>query len=108
MSDLISREAASQMYLDKIERFQTFYAEQFEPDYLQIAITTIKECAHNLRDLPAVDAELVRHSHWEDAPEAKGYKRCAGCKDVYIYGEWLEQGKWGYCPNCGATMDAEE
>lgn len=46
----------------------------------------------------------VVHGRWEKA-EYNGFLRCDQCKDVYINEEWLEDGKWNYCPNCGAKMD---
>ena len=36
-----------------------------------------------------------------------GYLRCNRCNDVYICEEWLTDGKWNVCPNCGAKMDGE-
>ena len=56
--------------------------------------------------LPRVDAVEVVHGRWEKA-EYHGFLRCARCKDVYINEEWLEDGKWNYCPNCGAKMDGD-
>lgn len=48
--------------------------------------------------------DAVRHGRWE---EINGYLRCSECKDVYIYEDWIEDGKWKFCPNCGAKMDKE-
>jgi hypothetical protein len=55
---------------------------------------------------PTVDAVEVVHGRWEKAHIA-GYLKCNCCKDAFIYEEWLESGKWNYCPNCGAKMDGE-
>ena len=55
-------------------------------------------------ETPTVDARPVVHGHWED-DESSGYYRCNRCKDVYIEKEWIEHGKWKYCPNCGSQMD---
>ena len=49
----------------------------------------------------------VVHGKWEKA-EYNGFLRCDQCKDVYINEEWLEDGKWNYCPNCGAKMDGDD
>jgi hypothetical protein len=54
--------------------------------------------------LPTVDAVEVVHGRWEKA-HITGYLKCNSCKDAFIYEEWLESGKWNYCPNCGAKMD---
>ena len=48
----------------------------------------------------------VVHGRWEKA-EYHGFLRCDRCKDVYIPEEWMEDGKWNYCPNCGAKMDGD-
>ena len=67
------------------------------------------------RWIPVLDSDLdalkdkkknaveVVHGRWEQA-EYHGFVRCDQCKDVYINEEWLEDGKWNYCPNCGADM----
>jgi hypothetical protein len=55
-------------------------------------------------ETPTVDAVEVVHGEWEKA-EYGGFVRCDKCKDVYIDESWLTDGKWNYCPNCGAKMD---
>lgn len=52
-------------------------------------------------------AEEVVHGRWEKA-EYCGFVRCDQCKDVYIDESWLDDGRWKYCPNCGASMMAGE
>ena len=54
---------------------------------------------------PTVDAEPVRHGHWEiyvispfDGEDVK----CSEC------GERGCAPYWNYCPNCGAKMDGTE
>ena len=59
-----------------------------------------------VKHAPTVDAVEVVHGKWEKA-EYNGFLRCDQCKDVYINEEWLEDGKWNYCPNCGANMKGE-
>ena len=53
---------------------------------------------------PTVDAVEVVHGRWEKA-EYYGWIRCDKCKDVYLEEGYLGNGKWNYCPNCGAKMD---
>ena len=53
-----------------------------------------------------VDAVEVVHGRWEKA-EYCGFVRCDQCKDVYIDESWLDDGRWHYCPNCGAKMDGD-
>ena len=54
-----------------------------------------------------VDAVEVVHGRWETVSSMLGYLCCSKCKDVYIWETWLEDGKWNYCPNCGAKMDGD-
>ena len=57
--------------------------------------------------MPVVDAVEVVHGRWEKA-EYHGFLRCSECKDVYIDDTWVADGKWNYCPNCGADMRERE
>ena len=58
-----------------------------------------------IKNAPAIDPEDLRpRGRWEDSG-CKGVLRCSECKDAYIYEEWLREGKWNYCPNCGARME---
>lgn len=50
-----------------------------------------------VENAPTVDAEPVRHGHWE----WDGDYICSNC------GERGHRNKWKYCPNCGAKMDEE-
>ena len=61
---------------------------------------------------PTVDAEPIRHKHWESSNGAYLW-RCSGCKcpapkywkpGYYDYVAVLPD----YCPDCGAKMDEEE
>lgn len=47
----------------------------------------------------------VKHGHWEGKPIA-GYStvRCSECGDVFME----NSGKWNFCPNCGAYMEAKD
>ena len=47
----------------------------------------------------------VRHGHWEGKPIA-GYStvRCSECGEVFME----NRGKWNFCPNCGAYMEAKD
>ena len=54
---------------------------------------------------PRVDAVEAVHGRWETVSSMLGYLCCSQCKDVYIWETWLGDGKWNYCPNCGAKMD---
>lgn len=56
-----------------------------------------------IEDAPSVDAEPVRHATWEKGI-CCGFVGCSECHDVFINSDWLHDGKWKYCPNCGAKM----
>lgn len=55
--------------------------------------------------IKALKAEPVRHGHWIGKPIA-GYStvRCSVCRSVFSE----NNGKWNYCPVCGAKMDLDE
>lgn len=57
-------------------------------------IDRIKICA-------VADVAPVVHGKWIGKPIA-GYCniRCSECEEIYY-----NNGKWNYCPNCGAKMD---
>ena len=56
---------------------------------------------YDLMDAPTIEAEPIRHGHWEKGIDMFGnYYRCSVCDSTEDIG-------WGfdYCPNCGARMD---
>lgn len=59
-----------------------------------------------INEQPTVEAEPVRHGHWEyvDAPvfgNPYGSYKCDCCGNSMAH-------KTNYCPNCGAKMDEED
>lgn len=58
-------------------------------------------------ETPTADVAPVRHGRWENY-DGMGYLVCSECRDVYIDEDWLKDGKWNYCPNCGARMDGDK
>lgn len=66
----------------------------------------IRKALHCMEQCKTVDAAPVVHGHWDEG-KYHGYCCCSNCRDVYILKEWLVDGKWNYCPNCGAKMDGE-
>lgn len=87
--DLISREAAVQMLMEK----SYGYVVSLFPtsDECKTAREIAKECAEAVRQMPAVDAEPVRHGRWIEH---------------YAYGAWHYD-----CPFCDdgyATKEREE
>lgn len=65
-------------------------------------------CVSTLINMPAVDAVQVVHGWWEPCNDYNGYCRCSKCHDVYIDPAWQIDGKWAFCPHCGAKMDGGE
>ena len=84
---------------DALITFWTECLTQEEIDTWDMRIATVIE---NVKDQPTVDAVPVVHGHWIGKPLG-GYAtvRCSVCKNVLIENE----GKWQYCPHCGAKMD---
>ena len=61
--------------------------------------------AEDVRNAPAVDAEVVRHGRWVHLGGDEWC--CPVCGEViHTEGSW-EKPTCNYCPNCGAKMDAE-
>lgn len=60
----------------------------------------------DIENAPTVDAEPVRHGHWQQLWEDKDQiqARCSCCGMVF----WIGKGRDGnYCPHCGAKMDED-
>ena len=70
----------------------------------------------DIENAPTVDAEPVRHGHWNHLGVLEAYdiagqkvfaekRECSMChfKTNFIEG----YGLYNYCPNCGAKMDEE-
>lgn len=95
MSDYISREAA----LTELQNPELF---NVSPRFLQI-----------LRDLPAADAEPVRHGQWfqcDDDWNSLTTFQCSVCGEEYCFecDEDILALNYKYCPNCGSKMDLED
>lgn len=61
-----------------------------------------------IENAPSVDAVPVVHGRWIASDKYKGYMVCSNCTDAYVAPAWLDEGKWRYCPACGARMDGGE
>ena len=54
---------------------------------------------------PTIDPESLRpQGEWVKCGRIHGFVYCSNCRDVYLAPEWLADGKWTFCPNCGAKM----
>lgn len=58
-----------------------------------------------LSDAPTIDAKPVRHGYWKASHDYPFYYTCSECENCFIDEAWTYNGKWNYCPNCGAKMD---
>ena len=77
----------------------------YEPSNCQW-LTRSENSKKQFADRKKRDKEMVEvvHGRWETVSSMLGYLCCSQCKDVYIWDTWLGDGKWNYCPNCGADM----
>lgn len=100
MSDLISREAAVKMLRDKARGYTvSMFATSSE---CNIARIVAAECAAEIKDMSAVDAEPVRHGRWEEYPD-KAHLRCTNCRVEFDKVKMpLSR---NFCPYCGAKME---
>lgn len=102
--DLISREAAVQMLREKAHGNYPSMFVVTEND-LKIVRTAITECANEILQMEAVDAEPVRHERWAHLGGDEWC--CTGCGEViHTEGSWERPTK-KYCHECGAKMDKE-
>ena len=80
---------------DKVLEWMHKQKETTEQWSMRIAIENYVD------DMPTVDAEPIRHGHWEHGEDVFGmYCQCSECGNQY-YGSY----EFKYCPNCGARMD---
>lgn len=54
--------------------------------------------------IPAADVRSVVPGQWIMSEDRPGYAVCSNCHDFYIDPEFMHNGKWNHCPNCGADM----
>ena len=90
MSDLISRQAAIDAFIEILDR----------PNHAEFLYTD--EICEVLGRLPS--AEPVRHGKWIPIMGLNHQNEkfiCSECKCQSDY-------KWNFCPNCGADMRGEE
>lgn len=84
-------------------------AEYIDREALLESLPVAWDSAVNaIKSAPAADVAPVVHGRWVKHTKMHGFVYCSVCKDVYLDEEWLRDGKWGYCPNCGARMDGAD
>lgn len=55
----------------------------------------------DIRNMPTIEAELVRHGKWVEELDRQFHWHCSECG--YVIG--VVKMDCNYCPNCGAKMD---
>lgn len=60
-----------------------------------------------LKNMPTVEAEPVRHGHWIDVTDLDSPDYEFACSECYYrnFERVMDAVAWNYCPNCGAKMD---
>ena len=95
MAEYISREEA----ISKIERLR----DKCDNDEMAFALNW---AIGLVEKIPAADVQPVVRGEWEES-RVPGISGCSNCHDCYIDTEWAKDGKWNYCPYCGARMEVE-
>ena len=109
--DLISRTAAVNLLREKSQHYTvSMFLTSSECNVAKVVST---ECAIEIFNPPAVEAEPVRHGRWIDLGLEGDFSwqldGRGSCWRVYecseCYGRLCGTPKTNYCPKCGAKMD---
>ena len=98
MNDYISREAAINACC------MACGIDNFGAKELDICRNTCED-VQAIMSVPAADVRPVVRAEWE-WNEHYGLYGCSNCHNSFVDKEWVKQGKWGYCPSCGADMQS--
>ena len=73
----------------------------------RIRIAYVSQVKELIDKAPTIEAEPIRHSHWDD-DSVMFYRKCPECgrcvewnKNIFLDGN----GEYNFCPNCGAKMN---
>ena len=82
-------------------------AEYISKEQVKMMIMSIDELPVPVREKYAreVDSQNgknIKFGKWEKAQ--MGYLCCSECRNCYILPEWIDEGKWNFCANCGADL----
>ena len=104
-NDLISRTEAVSLLREKAQHYTvSMFLTSSECNTAKVVAT---ECAVEIFNLPAVDAEPVRHAHWEECLiQGYPYVNCSACKKEAVFKDvYSSYAKSRFRPSCGAKMD---
>ena len=98
-------------YINKSTLLKSF-APIYEHDrYTGLTFETAKQIiTDHINSFPGVEAEPVRHGHWEwNDYGGFGNYHCTVCRHI-PYGKFsrMHRLNYMYCPYCGAKMDEEK
>ena len=109
--DLISRAAVVKMLHEKAKSYNpSMFSTEGE---CYIAKVIAMEVSQEVSDMPAVDAEPVKHGKWMTAggmfpTERHGRKFCSACAKFALNDYFGRERLSLYCPNCGAELGGAE
>lgn len=100
------------MRLIDAEELNTILDEESQKDWSLPKALLIGFAKQILNDAPTVDAEPIRHGHWEDDGQRFGSDNkcaiyeCDQCGEtIWVY--LKDHRRWSYCPQCGSKMSEE-
>lgn len=84
--------------IDKTAAYKALKHEA-ETHELSFSAEAYDRAARIIDQMPAIEAEPVRHGRWMFIEQKSGYLwKCSNCKGNFDQ-------RFSYCPHCGAKMD---
>lgn len=75
-------------------------------NYEKVLSVPLPVIQQNIKDMPTIDAEPVKHGRWERLPDNEEWAYCSQCHCCWEW-EIINNCNVRYCPNCGAKMEVE-
>lgn len=76
-------------------------------NYEKVLPVPLPVIQQNIKDMPTIDAEPVKHGRWERLPDNEEWAYCSQCHCCWEW-EIINNCNVRYCPNCGAKMEVEQ
>lgn len=54
------------------------------------------------------ELQRIKRGTWKPSLKYPGFYECSACADCFIDPDYLEKGKWHFCPHCGADLRSDE